>query len=70
MEEVVEAFMNRGDEEGLQKLYEITKDELVDILLSWYNTYDRIKESCESNEFYMYDDLFQYVWNKYNLGEE
>ena len=72
LKEVSRLFAEESDLKALELLYEITKDELVAILINWYNNY--INEivgyggNCfETNEFYMYDDMIHYVYVKYGL---
>lgn len=69
---VSELFENDSDLKALELLYKITKDELVEILINWYNNYIdeivRYNSNCfETNEFYMYDDMIHYIYIKYGL---
>ena len=66
MKRVLELFMDENDKEALTLLYEITKDELVKIALSWqeYPIYE-----VWTNESFMYDDIIQLIWKKYKLDE-
>ena len=70
MEKVVDLFMQENDLKALKLLYKITKDKLIKILISWYEDYEEISQAEESNEFYMYDDVMQYIWEKYELNKK
>jgi hypothetical protein len=70
MKEVVNLFMEENDLMALEKLYEITNDKLVKILIKWYSEYAEEIEECFTNEFDMYDDIMQYIWEKYELNKK
>ena len=70
MKEVVNLFMEENDLMALEKLYEITNDKLVKILIKWHSEYTEEIEECFTNEFDMYDDIMQYVWEKYELNKK
>lgn len=70
MEKVVDLFMQENDLKALKLLYKITEDKLIKILISWYEDYEEISQAEESNEFYMYDDIMQYIWEKYELNKK
>lgn len=69
MQEVCRLFTYDSDEKALELLYEITKDKLCKIALDWILEYGEIiTSSYETNEWYMYDDIINYLWKKYNIG--
>ena len=72
LKEVSRLFAEESDLKALELLYEITKDELVEILINWYNNYIdeivRYDSNCfETNEYYMYDDMIHHIYIKYGL---
>ena len=70
MYKVAQLFMEDNDEKALQLLYEITKDNLCNILINWKKEYNEYFQDSSTNEFYMYEDLISYLWDKYNIGGE
>ena len=66
---VVKLFMDESDLRALNLLYKLTKDPLVKILINWYKDYEIIEDAGETNEYYMYDDIIQYIFKKYKLEE-
>ena len=66
---VVKLFMDESDLRALKLLYKLTKDPLVKILINWYKDYEIIEYAGETNEYYMYDDIIQYIFKKYKLEE-
>lgn len=66
---VVKLFMDESDLRALKLLYKLTKDPLVKILINWYKDYEIIEDAGETNEYYMYDDIIQYIFKKYKLEE-
>ena len=69
MEEVVNLF-KENDLAALKKMYEITNDKLIKILISWYNEFEEIEERAETNEFYMYNDIMKYICEEYGLNKK
>lgn len=71
MQEVYKLFMEDGDEKALKLLYDITEDELCNILLRWHKDYvDKFKD-IHTNEWEMYADVITYLWHKYDIdGKE
>ena len=67
--EVVDMFMNDRDNEALEQLYAITKDKLLEILITWKEEYGDIIDNPQTNISYMYSDIIGYVWDKYGLNE-
>ncbi len=67
--EVVDMFMNDSDIEALEQLYAITKDKLLEILITWKVEYGDIIDNPKTNISYMYSDMIGYVWDKYKLNE-
>lgn len=72
LQEVSRLFQEESDLKALELLYEITKDELVEILINWYNNYIdeivRYDSNCfETNEYHMYDDIINHIYIKYGL---
>ena len=69
MQEVCRLFMEEGDEKALSLLYEITKDELCNILLKWRKEYEVDFENVFTSAFQMYEEIITYLWDKYNIDE-
>lgn len=69
MEEVNRLFMEENDEKALTLLYELTKDEVVKVALSWCKEYELELDNSYSNELYMYNDIISALYKKYNIGE-
>lgn len=67
--EIVDTFMNEGDNKALEQLYEITEDKLLKILISWKDEYGDIIDNPQTNVSYMYNDIIGYIWDKYKLNE-
>lgn len=67
LKKVLELFMDENDLKALELLYKITNDELIKILINWYKEFEEIENAEETNEYFMYDDLIQYVFKKYKL---
>lgn len=67
LKKVLELFMSKKDLKALELLYKITNDELIKILINWYKEFEEIENEEETNEYFMYDDLIQYVFKKYKL---
>lgn len=67
--ELVDMFMNDRDNEALEQLYAITKDKLLEILITWKEEYGDIIDNPQTNISYMYSDMIGYVWDKYGLNE-
>lgn len=67
--EIVELFMNEDDKSALEKLYEMTKDKLVKILLDWKEEYELTIDENYTDSSGMYNDIMEYVWEKYHLNE-
>lgn len=65
--EVVNLFMNENDNAALEKLYEITHDKLVEILMNWKHDYQDSLYYAESDSSIMYNDIIEYVFEKYEL---
>lgn len=66
MEEVSRLFMEENDIKALKKLYELTQDKVVKILINWKENYEEL-EYTDTNEFMLYDDMINYIFEKYNL---
>lgn len=45
---VVDLFMNDGDDEALNNLYELTNDKLVKILIDWRNEYNMMLQEPQT----------------------
>lgn len=69
MLEVVRLFMDENDAEALNKLYDITGDKLVKILLDWREEYDTFVDDYMTYVGSMYNDVMEYVWEKYELDK-
>ncbi|MDO5555119.1 MAG: hypothetical protein Q4G09_00250 [Clostridia bacterium] len=67
--EVIKLFMRENDQKALEKLYEITNDKIVKILLDWREEYENIIGEVNTYSNNMYEDIISYVWEKYNLSE-
>ena len=68
MKEVSKLFMEESDRQALELLYKITNDKLVKIALDWNKSYEVELDEVNTNEFYMYDDIISYIWDKYKIG--
>lgn len=66
MEEVAKLFMEENDIKALKKLYELTQDKIIQILINWKENYEEM-EYTDTNEFMLYDDIINYIFEKYNL---
>lgn len=66
MEEVSRLFMEENDIKALKKLYKLTQDKVVKILINWKENYEEL-EYTDTNEFMLYDDMINYIFEKYNL---
>lgn len=66
MEEVTRLFMEENDIKALKKLYELTQDKIIQILINWKENYEEM-EYTDTNEFMLYDDIINYIFEKYNL---
>ena len=66
MEEVAKLFMEENDIKALKKLYEVTQDKIIQILINWKENYEEM-EYTDTNEFMLYDDIINYIFEKYNL---
>lgn len=64
---IMEHFMNNTDLQGLQELYNQTKDELVQILINWKEYYQDELEDVYTTGYSMYDDVLDYLFKKYDL---
>lgn len=69
MEEVNRLFMEENDKKALTLLYELTKDEIVKVVLDWCDEYEMELQNNYSNELYMYNDIISALYKKYNIGE-
>lgn len=67
--EIVDLFMNEDDKSALEKLYEITNDRLVKILVDWKKEYELTIDELYTDSSGMYNDIMEYVWDKYQLHE-
>lgn len=68
MKQVSKLFMEESDRQALELLYKITNDKLVKIALDWNKSYEVELDEVNTNEFYMYDDIISYIWDKYKIG--
>lgn len=68
MLEVNRLFMEENDTEALKKLYEITGDALVNILINWREEYETFVDDYMTYVGSMYNDVMEYVWDKYQLA--
>lgn len=69
MIEIVDIFMNENDKIGLEELYKVTEDKLVKILLNWKDEYEGFVDDYNTYVGSMYNDIMDYVWEKYKLNE-
>lgn len=69
LEDVVKLFMEENDRQALEKLYEVTNDKLVNILLGWNKEYNEFIGETNTYAGSMYEDIMSYVWDKYKLHE-
>ncbi len=68
MLEVNRLFMEENDTEALKKLYEITGDTLINILINWREEYETLVDDYMNYVGSMYNDVMEYVWDKYQLS--
>ena len=64
---IIDLFMKEDDEEALKKLYDFTNDSLILVLLEWKKLYVLELDEVYSPQFEMYQDMIEYVFNKYKL---
>lgn len=69
LEDIVSLFMEENDRQALEKLYEITNDKLVKILIDWNTEYEEFIGEPYTYAGDMYEDIMSYIWDKYNLNE-
>lgn len=67
--DIVNLFMKENDEQALNKLYELTNDELVKILIDWNKEYEEFIGEPGTYAGDMYADIMSYIWDKYKLNE-
>lgn len=67
MLEVNRLFMEENDMEALKKLYEITGDYIVHLLINWREEYETLVDDYMNYVGSMYNDVMEYVWDKYQL---
>ena len=65
MEEVTRLFMEENDIKALKKLYELTQDKIIQILINWKEHYEEM-EYTPTNEFLLHDDIINYIFEKYH----
>lgn len=68
MLEVNRLFMEENNTEALKKLYEITGDTLINILINWREEYETLVDDYMNYVGSMYNDVMEYVWDKYQLS--
>lgn len=64
---IIDLFMQEDDEKALKKLYDFTNDSLILVLLKWKKLYVLELDEVYSPQFEMYEDMIEYVFNKYKL---
>ena len=64
---IIDLFMQEDDEGALKKLYDFTNDSLILVLLKWKKLYVLELDEVYSPQFEMYEDMIEYVFNKYKL---
>ena len=64
---IIDLFMQEDDEKALKKLYDFTNDSLILVLLKWKKLYVLELDEVYSPQFEMYQDMIEYVFNKYKL---
>lgn len=67
--DIVTLFMNENDRQALEKLYEITNDKIVKILIDWNKEYEEFIGEPGTYASDMYEDVMNYIWDKYKLNE-
>lgn len=68
MLEVNRLFMEENDMEALKKLYDITGDYIVHLLINWREEYETLVDDYMNYVGSMYNDVMEYVWDKYQLS--
>lgn len=66
---VKDLFMEENDTKALKELYKITNDKIVKILLDWKEEYELELQESQTYCSSMYEDIMEYVWDKYKLNE-
>ena len=69
MKEIARIFMDEQDKKALKKLYKKTNDDIVRIALNWCDEYKEQLDNVYSNELSMYNDIIEYIWQKYEIGK-
>lgn len=69
LEKVVDLFMEENDKQALEELYKITNDKLIKILIDWNKEYEVELQDVYTYPSSMYEDIMNYVWDKYKLNE-
>lgn len=69
LENIIDLFMEENDKQALNKLYELTNDKLVKLLIDWNVEYEEFIGETGTYAGDMYEDVMNYVWDKYNLNE-
>lgn len=69
MREIARIFMEEQDKKALEMLYNLTRDEIVEIALSWCDEYKEQLDNVYSNELSMYNEIIEYIWEKYEIGK-
>ncbi len=67
--DIVSLFMDENDRQALEKLYELTNDKLVEILMNWNKEYEEFIGEPGTYVGDMYEDIMSYIWDKYKLNE-
>ena len=70
LKKVVKLFMDENDEKALKRLYKITNDPLVKMLLEWRAEHSERLAYSYSGEFSMYQDVISYIFDKYELRKK
>ena len=69
MKEIARIFMEEQDKKALEMLYNLTRDDIVEIALNWCDEYKEQLDNVYSNEFSMYNEIIEYIWQKYEIGK-
>ena len=69
LEEVVSIFNEQNDNKALKMLYDFSKDKLIKIVIELNEEFKEEIEDYTSNLGKIYEDLIEYIYDKYDLNE-
>ena len=66
---IIKLFDNEKDGEALNKLFDLTQDKIVKILIRLYDEYEDLIKDYTTYMSEIYSDLIEHVWEKYDFSE-